>query len=136
MNNKTLFEKLSLLALLASSIALTPSIALADRGDRDHSRGNYSNDEHRSHSNRYDYRPSGKRHQAYKRYGSVHKQSRGHGHHKNHVRYKHRYDGRRHNNHTTYVVNDHYYANDFYLRNPLRFMIGLHTNNIDIILRD
>ncbi len=136
MNNKTLLKKLSLLGLLATSIVLTPGIALADRGDRDHSRKNYSHDDRRSHSNRDDYRPSGKRHQGYERYGSVHNRSRGHGHHKNHANYKHRYDGRRHNNYTTYVVNDRYYASDFYIRDPLRFMIGLHTNNIDIILRD
>ena len=136
MNNKTLFKKLSLSALLATSIVLIPGIALADRGDHDHSRENYSNDDHRSYSNRYDHRPSGKRHQGYERYGSVYNQSRGRSHHKKHLHNKHRYNGRRHNNYTTYVVNDVYYASDFYFRNPLKFIIGLHTGNVDITLRD
>ncbi len=136
MNNKTLLKKLSLLGLLATSVVLAPGIALADRGDRGQSRESYSHDDRRSHSNRNDHRSYGKRHQGYQRYGSAHNQNRGYGHHKNHAHYKHRYDDRRHNDHTTYVINDGYYASDFYIRDPLRFMIGLHTNNIDIILRD
>jgi len=136
MNNKTLFKNLSLLGLFVTGIVLAPGIALADRGERDHSREKYSNDDRRSHSNHNNYRSYGKRHQGYERYGSVRNQSRGHGRHKNQAHYKHRYDGRRHGYYTTYIVNDRYYANDFYMPNPFRFIIGLHTNNIDIILRD
>jgi hypothetical protein len=33
-------------------------------------------------------------------------------------------------------VNDHYYSDYSYGLDPLRFMIGLHTNNFDIIFRD
>jgi len=44
MNNKTLFKNLSLLGLFVTGIVLAPGIALADRGERDHSREKYSND--------------------------------------------------------------------------------------------
>jgi len=136
MNNKTLLKKLSLLGLLTINIILTPAIALADRGDRGHSHESHSHDERHSHNNSNDYQTHGKRHQDYQRYGLVYNQSRGRGHHKHYAHYKHRYDGRRHNHYRTYVVNDDDYVNDFYIRDPLGFMIGLHTNNIDIILRD
>ena len=116
------------------SLVMLPGTAMADRDDRGHSREKYSHDEYRSYSNKRDYRPREKYRKSYDRYDSVYKRNRGN-HHSSAYR-KHRHDGRRHRNHTTYVVNDYYYAGDHYLRDPRKFMIGLHTNNIDIIFRD
>jgi Ni/Co efflux regulator RcnB len=134
MNKRLLLKSLPLLSMFAMSLVLSPGMAMADRDDRGHSREKYSQNEHRTHSNKHDYRPRGKHHKSHDRHGSVHKYNRGN-HHSSTYR-KHRYDGHRHGNHTTYVVNDHYYADDYYLRDRRRFLIGLHTDNIDIIFRD
>ena len=153
MINKTTLKSLPLLTLLAAGLFLSPTMAMAGHGDRSHSKGQYSHDGGQSHSkgqkrsNTY----SNKRH--YKSHGKSHKENYGHsskhhytkerGHYNDHGHYKrgfnnHRYDHHDHHrgHHTTYVVNDHYYNDYSYGLDSLRFMIGLHTNNLDIIFRD
>lgn len=134
MNKELLLKSLPLLSLFAMSLVLSPGVAMADRDDRGHSREKYSHGEHRSHGNKPDYRSRGKHHKSHDRYGSVRNHDRSN--HHDYAHQKHRHDGRRHGSHTTYIVNDHYYADDYYHRDRRRFMIGLHTDNVDIIFRD
>ena len=141
MNNKTRLKNLPLLTLFAASLVLSPAIAMADQGDRGHSKSKYSQDERRSHgkshnrsdkhSNKHNYRSHGKSHKGHNKQNSTRSYDRGYGHHNKHAHYK-----RRNDHHTTYVVNDHHYSDHLYGLDHLRFMIGLHTNNFDIILRD
>ena len=131
MINKTALKNLPLISLLAAGLFLSPAMAMADKGDR----GNFKR--HDSHENRHSQSNSQKHSN---KHHNKHSYNKGYGHHNNQVHYKrdhhkHRYDKHR-SHHTTYIVNDHHYSDYSYGLDPLRFMIGLHTNNFDIVFRD
>ncbi len=150
MINKTTLKSLPLLTLLAAGLVLSPTMAMAGHGDRSHSKGQYSHDDNRSHSkghkrsnkhsNKAQYKSHGKSHKGNYGHSSKHLYTKGHGNYNDHGHYKrgftNHHDHHRGNQQTTYVVNDHYYNDYSYGLDPLRFMIGLHTNNFDIIFRD
>ena len=156
MNSKTILKKLPLLTVLAASLVLSPAIVMAGNGNserghfkeqyskgdyRSHSssrnhRGELRNNRHDKHSNKHAYRSYGKDHRGHNKHRSARHYDRGHSHQNSYSHYKRRHDGHRHDHHTTYVVNDHHYSDNFYGLDPLRFMIGLHTDNFDITFRD
>ncbi len=157
MNNITVLKKLPLLTVLAASLVLSPAIVMAGNDNRGHFKEQYSKRDNRSQNNQYSsrihrdshsyklrdkhrdkqsYRSHGKDYSGQKRHSSRNRYDREHGHHKSYSHYKQRHDARRHNHHATYVVNEHHYNDGYYALDPLRFMIGLHTNNFDITFRD
>ena len=150
MKSLTSLKTLPLISVLAIGLALSPTLSMADNGDRGRHKTQYSFDGGQSHSkghkrsnthsNKRHYKSHGKSHESKHGYRSKHHYNKGHGHHNDHAHYKrdrhnHRYDNHR-GQHTTYIVNDHHYSDYSYGLDPLRFMIGLHTNNFDIIFRD
>ena len=147
MINKTTLKNLPLLALLTAGIVLSPTIVMAGHGDSSHSKGQYSHDARQSHSkghkqnDKKHYKSRGKSHKSHNGYSSKRLYNKGYGNYNEHAHYKPGHHNYRHDNHrgqlhTTYIVNDHHYDNYSYGLDPLRFMIGLHTNNFDIIFRD
>ncbi len=151
MINKTTLKSLPLLTLLAAGLILSPAMAMAGHADRGHSKGQYSQDDRQSHSkghkrsnkhtNKANYKSHGKSHKGNYGQNSKHHYTKGHGHYNDHAHYKrgvnnHRYDHHRGNHHTSYVVNDNHYSDYPYGLDHLGLMIGLHTNNFDIIFRD
>ena len=148
----TSLKTLPLIGVLAIGLVLSPTLSMADNGDRGRHKTQYSHDGGQSHSkghkrsnthsNKAHYKSHGKSHKGNYGHSSKHHYTKGHGHHNNHGHYKRGFKNLRHDHqnshrahHTTYVVNDHHYS-DYYGLDPLRFMIGLHTNNFDIIFRD
>ena len=137
-------KTLPLIGALAISLALWPTLSMADKGDRGGHKNKYSHDDRQSHSkgrnshnNKRHYKSRGNSHKSNHGYSSKHRYNKGYGAHKNHAHYKRdHHGGHRAHNHTTYVVNDRHYSDYSYGLDPLRFMIGLHTNNVDIIFRD
>lgn len=136
MINKTTLKNIPLLTIIAAGLALSPAMVMAGHGDRSHNKEQYSYNDHQSH--RKGHTKSNKRN--YKSHSKSHRS----GHRIDHVQNKHGFNNRRshrHDNHrdhhyTTYVVNDQHYSDYAYGMDPLRLMIGLHTNNFDIIFRD
>lgn len=132
------------IAALAASLALAPATSMAR--DKDHRE--YSG-EVRDHAKRHS--DDGVRVGKYREHrGKGHKYTRGHGHHHekkhrkqgHHYGHRHGHDHHGHAHHRgyrdekVYVIHGpsrhrHYHGND-----SLRFMIGLHTGNFDLILRD
>lgn len=146
MNNKTILKNLPLLTIFTASLVLSPAIAMAEHGDRSHSKDKYSHDDRRaqgkSHNrsekyrNKHNYRSHGKKHKGNNRHSSSYRYDKGRGHHNDYAHYKRGHGNHRHDHHTTYVVNDNHYSGHLYGLDRLRFMIGLHTNNFDITFRD
>ena len=151
MINKTTLKNLPLLTILAAGLVLSPTITMAGYGDRNHVKEKYSHDDRQSHSkghkrsnkhsNKHYYKSHGKSHKGKHGYSSKHRYNKGYGHHNEHTYYKRDHHNRRHDrhrvhNHASYIVNDHHYSDSFYALDPLRFMIGLHTDNFDITFRD
>ena len=140
MINKTTLKNLPLLALFTAGLVLSPAIVMAGHGDSKHSKGQYSNDARQSHSKGHKqndnkhYKSRGKSRKGHNGYSSKRTYSKAYGHYNDHAHYKRGHHRDRHN--TTYIVNDHHYDDYSYGLDPLRFMIGLHTNNFDIIFRD
>jgi hypothetical protein len=136
-------KRLSIAGAITAVMILSPAIAMADKGDRGHNRehntvvagqkhhkGNFRVKEparkvhggsHKIRHTNWRKRHDGHRHKYYKH---PHNRHAHHGYHDN---------GHRHVN---YVVHDHYYYDDGYDLDYLRFMIGLHSDNLDIILHD
>jgi len=153
-NVKTSLKTLPLLAVLAVGMSLSPSISIAGKGDHGKHKEKYShNSGHKSGKahHRDNHRVNK---QAYRSHGNSHRNNRGHGskdhhgsrhgHYKHHAYNKHDNHGRGYvynhahggHGHTSYIVNDYYYREPYYVLDPLRFMIGLHTDNLDIIFSD
>lgn len=150
----TSLKTLPLISVLAIGLVLSPTLSMADNGDRGRHKTQYSYDGGQAHSkgHKRSNKQSNKAH--YKSHGKIHKENIGHsskhhypkehGYHSDHGHYKrgftnHRYghqNNHRGRHHTNYVVNEHHYSDYSYGLDPLRFMIGLHTNNVDIIFRD
>jgi len=146
-NSRLRLKIAPLAAMLALGMALTPISAMASNGDRGHHKENHSKnvgkhfDRGNSRSGKHSYREP--RHNNHKRslgyklkhdYGTRYGRHNDHGHRK-HVRYYPRYDHRGHGT-THYVINDNHHRDHYVDYDPLRFMIGLHTNNFDITFRD
>jgi len=131
-NKLTSIKTLPLLAVFATGLVLSPTLAMADDDDRGHSKHRYSQENHqaRGYANKHGNR-HGERHNGSRHYNKHYGHRDGYAHNKHYYRR----DDHRGHRHSTYIVND-YYDNDYYLLDPLRFMIGLHTNNVDIIFRD
>ena len=136
MKLSTTLKTLPLVGVLALGLALAPTTSMADKGDRGH-KDRYSHDGGKSFKGgKHDKRGHG--------YGHTKKGHDKHGHdrHSRHQlghAYGHDIRGHRHghsgHSHSTHVVHD--YGHQHYLGlGNLRFMLGLHTDNIDIIFRD
>jgi len=154
MNINTPLKTLPLLAVLAVGLVLSPTLSMAGNGDRGHHKEKYSHDIGKSHSkghnkvqhrsNKHSVKTHGKSHKDNHSHRSERHYSKGHGHYNKHAYYKrghhkHGYDHHKHyrgHSHTHYIVNDHYYSDGLFDLDNLRFMIGLHTNNLDITFRD
>ncbi len=150
MINKTTLKSLPLLSLLAAGLILSPTMVTAGYGDRSHSKSQYSHDDAKSyskghkrsnkHSNKAHYKSQGKSHKGNYGHSSKHLYTKRQGHyndraHNKRGHHNYRHDHHRDQHHTTYIVNDHHY-DDYYGLDNLRFMIGLHTNNFDIVFRE
>ena len=119
----TTFKKLPLITLLSLGLAGLPLVASANDGDRgrhghyqqDHGKSHHRNDrrrDHRDHGDRHSYR------KGYKHgYRNARHHNKRHGHH-----------GRHHNSHQRYG-HGHYYDH-------VGFMLGLYSDNLDVIFRD
>ncbi len=144
MINKKTLKNIPLLALLTAGLVLSPTMVMAGHGDNRHSKGQYSQNDRQSHSKGHKqnvkkhYKSHGKSHKGNYGISSKRHYSKGYGHSNDYKRGHHNYrhDYHRDQHHTTYIVNDHHYDDYSYGLDPLRFMIGLHTNNVDIIFRD
>lgn len=119
MNITTSLKTLPLITALGMSLTLAPTVSMADR-ERGHGREHYAGYE---------------KHQPKKHHGKLaRKHGREHG-------WKH---GRRHDRHAYYPRHEEVIVYD-YRHQPhrrfagfdnLRFMIGLHTGNVDLVIRD
>lgn len=148
------FKKLPVIAAVLMALAVFPGASMADKGDRhgdrgghdkhyshdrkkSHDKGHYRVDKHAGKSHHYDRHSRGydKHHKHGKRWKGKH-----HGHHKAHAhnKHKHRGHGHRHGHghEHTYVVNDYGHRPHYVGFDDLRFMIGLHNPNLDIVFRN
>ena len=154
-------KKLSSIAAVIATLALFPGISMAEKSDghSDRARHNNEHSQNRSKSYNKDY------YRENRHAGSSHKQrdnrgrfdrgydkhnkhrDRGHSKHYNghgghaYRKYKKHYSGHdvRHNHgHRGYAGHDygHRHYRDYRGFDNLRFMIGLHSDNLDIIFRD
>lgn len=152
---KTL-KNLPLLSLLAFSLAASPGLSLAGDNNQGRDKKQHSGD-----SASYEHKKSDKRAHYQQRQNNEHSnkppqrvhayaQNRHYDpvpakkhHGKKHNAYQHNYHGHGHRHNqshsiryqTNFIVDEHRYRNNLNLRD-LRFIFGLHTNNVDIILRD
>ncbi len=165
MNISSKLKTLPILGSLALALISAPAIAVADNAKREQNRGHYSqksdkphyrseshrqpqhrgeyrghqrdrhnrhgyNDYAQNHGHKYAFNKSHKKHHKYRKH---HK----HGHYGHH---RHPHHGHGHNHHS----HNHYQSHVIvrperraYLDlSDLRFMFGLHTDNIDLIFRD
>jgi len=148
MKSISAIKSIPAIALLALGLALSSSPAMADKGERSSHKGEmakqFSHEASRSHR---DTLKPGKRTEHRRHDGKSHKwtrKDRDHryyishdgGKYKRHKHHAHR-DGHRHvyrgypHSHRVVSRHDHYFDLD-----ELRFMVGLHTDRFDIILRD
>lgn len=134
------------------SLALAPSSSYAD--ERGKHKEKYSQHSDRGHHNGHkrdkqgaighvlssqNHRYRDKHGHRFRGYARDH-----HGHRKNHRHHKHhkhvysydRHDAYRGHGNVTYIINEHDYRSPYYLLDPFRFSIGLHTDNLDIIFSD
>ena len=121
-------KKLVISAAIAAALIAIPGVSMANNEDHGHkhetfttARSKYHGDDHRV-SNRHNFQHRDEHHHK----EPFHKRRDHHEHY-----YGHDHDRY---NHTHYVVNEYYYDEDELDR--LWFMIGLHTNNMDVILRE
>ena len=128
MKTLSTLKTLPLVGLLALGLALPPAVSMAD----DYGRG-HGEDKHQKHD-------GGKSHHASRHDDGHHMDHKGGGHKNVYVvgydhyrRYPHKYVYKHHGHRPAdyVVVHDHYDDYD-----PLRLMLGLHFDNIDIIYRD
>ena len=155
MNTVSGFKKLPLIGAVLMALAVFPGVSMAEKGDGygdrgrhdkqyshdrkksyngNNYRGNKRGDKHASKSHRND-----QAHRGYNKYSKHDKHSKGkrYGHQKVHAynKHKHRDDGHRHG-HARYVVNDYGHRPHYVGFDDLRFMIGLHNPNLDIVFRN
>ena len=144
----TPLNTLPLLAVLAVTLFLSPGLSLADNANSGHHKEKHAHDGGKSsrkghvvghhRSNQHRYKTHGKSHKDKDNYSYRPELHYSNGHHNKHVFYKrghHNYVHRTYS-HINYVVNDHDSNDHFNALDQLRFMIGLHSDNLDIILHD
>jgi len=158
MNITSQLKTLPLISAIALGLVLSPTLSMADDGNRGRDKTQYSHDrgqsnkmtrnkfnnraDHRretskKHGNRYvgnandKYRHDKKSH----KYKSDHRYNGAHDNHRyhKHGNHNHHYTGHKH---TNYLDHDHRYRKQYIDLDNLRFMFGLHTGNFDIIFRD
>ena len=125
MNITTSLKTLPLVTALTMTLALAPAVSMADK-EHGHHRDDYS--EHQHHKNKKHH---GKLARTYSHHERGYKKHHGH-HHNRH--YDRHYHG--HPRYEEVVVYDYYRPRHYIGLDNLRFMIGLHTGNIDLIFRD
>lgn len=147
MNIRSTIKTLPLIGVLALGLVLSPMTAMADQSDRGSHKGQYSHDNSKKHNKAHknarphkvhEYDRRGHKHAGNKHYDkrySRHNKHSNNKHFRHSHRDKHRHGSRRHS-HSYYVVNDHRHHDHYIDFDDLRFMIGLHTDNFDIIFRD
>lgn len=139
MNIFTTLKTLPLLAVLTVGLILSPTLSMAGNGEHGQHKAKYSQNAGKSHSkshNKGNYRSN--KH-SYKTHGKRYKGNHSHRserHHRKHDYYKRGHYDHRGHRHTNYIVKDHYYPEHFIGLDHLRFMIGLHTDILDITLHD
>lgn len=155
MNTVSGFKKLSVIAAVLMALAVFPVASMAEKSDGYGDRGRhdkqyspdrkkaYNGDSHRG--NKYDNKHAAKSHgdarhnRGYDNHRKHDKHVKGkqYGHHHAHAynKHKHRDYGHRHG-HPQYVVNDYRHRPHHVGFDDLRFMIGLHNPNLDIIFRN
>jgi len=129
----TVFNTLALPGLLAASLVLSPLNAMADNDG--HHAYTRKHESHQRHADNRHYRSKhyyGKHHSGRHRTHRDHDSGKHYGHRYGRV-YSYEY-GRPH--HRSYIVNEYYDNDDYIGLDRLRFMIGLHSNNLEIIFRD
>ena len=125
MKTLSILKALPLVGLLAMGLALVPAVSMADKYDRGHG------------EDKYQKHDGGKSHHESHHDDGHHKD----GGHKNvyvvgydrYRRYPHRHVHKHHGHRPADVVVVHDHYDDY---DPLRLMLGLHFDNIDIIYRD
>lgn len=159
MNTVSSYKKFPLIGAVLMALAVFPGASIAEKGDGYGDRGrhdkqysyerkkSYNGDSH--HRNKYDNKHgnkhAGKSHD-YNRHNPGYDKHRKHdkhwkgkqyGHHQGHAynKHKHRDDGHRHG-HARYVVNNYGHRPHHVGFDDLRFMIGLHNPNLDIVFRN
>lgn len=153
MNIKSTLKTLPIIGVIALGLAITPAYAIADNNGRSHARDHDSHKTFKKSNKSHKKTDRGERRHnvhAYDAYGhknmrKSHRNKHYRGHdihkHKKHNRHQH---GNRHwhkhghtgHTHSYYVVNDYDQHGHYDGFDRLRFMIGLHTDNVDIIFRD
>ena len=152
MNLSRTLKTLPLVGALAMGLAITPAISMADDDNRGRHKDRYSHDAGKSHkkAHKQDHRAHKREwkrdhkgdHRSYrKHHGHKHVDDHRHGwkkRHGKHYGHKHGYHGHRHHGHRhEHVVVRDYGHHDHYLDfDDIRFIFGLHTDNVDIIFRD
>ena len=128
--------KLFMASALGTSLFLSPAISQADAEHRGSKNAHYSVKNSNHHDKGRQIRHAADR--AMQHHGKYHQDNRNVRKHHGHGKYRHDHGKYHHDHnsydHTHYVVKHDYY--DHYALDHLKFIIGLHTDNLDIILRD
>lgn len=153
MNMKNSLKTLPVIAALAIGLALAPMTSMA-KGDRheSHQSERYSHDggkhhkkSHKRRGDAHDRDSRGHKHGHKMRHAKQHRHGYKHGHKHGHKHRGHKHRGHRHDR-VVFVDNyDHYddrygfgrdYRDRYIDLDDLRFMVGIHTGNFDLIFRD
>ncbi|MDH5472945.1 MAG: hypothetical protein OEY61_08820 [Gammaproteobacteria bacterium] len=138
MNILSTLKMLPLLGIVATSITLSPGLVYAENNHRmqqnDTRHERIANDNRHADSHRHGHN-EGYRHNEAKRHKR--KEHRIAHSHDWRVKHNHRHDGHRH--YVDSYIRD--YGNSYLLQhylqtNQLRFMLGIHSDNFDIVIRD
>jgi len=143
MKNITSLKALPIIAALTVGFALTPITAMAGNGERGHHKSEYSRSSGKHHDKGHYRRDkhANRSHGSHQsrsigRHYNKHRDNHYTGHHDyRRYNYGHHYPRRGHNT-THYVVNDYGHRGHYSGFDQLRFMIGLHTDNVDISFHD
>ena len=133
-------KTLPLLAVLAAGIGSAPSLAIASNHNAETHKSH--NTQHKSKNNRYGYQHNNRHARANHRNQNVNHSRKKHHynkHHKSHrVVHNYHYRGHEHNRYCQHPTSYRSYVQQPYFlsRNGLRLMLGLHTDNIDIVFHD
>lgn len=122
-------KKLVISAALTTALVAIPGVSMADKADHGNKHGTFTTINSKHHGD--GHRISNRDNLNHRDNGRHHQEPR----HKHRDRHEHRYGHDRDwHNHTHYVVNEYYY--DDHELDRLWFMIGLHTDNVDVILHE
>ena len=152
----TSLKTLPLISVIALGLALSPTLTMADDGNRGGQKTQYSNDRGQSHNkthnkgnrrgdaaknhsrryvaNSFVQRRHDKQSHKHKAKNHYDRRYDDHGYHR-HGAHGHKHVSTTHNHRHT-VIHDYGYRAPYVDLDNMRFMLGLHTGNFDIILRD